>query len=347
MSRTEPDEGDRDAAPDGGSVFETMSETQLSREERLRGVVEAWILVPVRIIWTDWRARLGALIILMYALAGTVGVVLLSPPTSSSGPQLVGAFQTLDYPLGTDGLGQGLLRLMVHSVPPMFKMIFAGAVFATTVAGVVGLVSGYKGGRVDRIMMTLTDIMMTVPGLVLIIVIATIFNPQSPFLIGIVLVVNAWAGFARALRSQVLTVREESYVEASRALGLNTREVVGFDLVPNLAPLIAIYFVNTARGVIFKSVGLYYLGVLPYSTLNWGVVLQQGYSQGYALYTWSTAHWLIVPMVTIVMLTLGLILFAQGADRLFNPRIRARHADSATDPDVDEDIEGETVATLE
>jgi len=195
--------------------------------------------------------------------------------------------------------------------------------------------------------MTITDIMMTVPGLVLIIVIAAIFRPDDPFLIGLILAVHRWSGFARALRSQVLTVREESYVEASRAIGLNARQVISFDLVPNLAPLIAIYFVNTARGIIFSSVGLYYLGVLPYTTLNWGVVLQQGYSQGYALYTWDTAHWLFVPMVTIILVTLGLILFAQGADRLFNPRIRARHAKAGADEELDEDITGESVATLE
>jgi len=324
-----------------------MSEGSRSRGERVNVLLDSYILVPLRVVWSDWRARIGASILLLYILAGTVGVVLTDPPTAASGPQLIGAFQDPNYILGTDGLGQDMLRLMMHATPPMFKMIFAGAVFATSVAAVVGLVSGYKGGTVDRVLMTITDIMMTVPGLVLIIVIAAIFRPDDPFLIGLILAVHRWSGFARALRSQVLTVREESYVEASRAIGLNARQVISFDLVPNLAPLIAIYFVNTARGIIFSSVGLYYLGVLPYTTLNWGVVLQQGYSQGYALYTWDTAHWLFVPMVTIILVTLGLILFAQGADRLFNPRIRARHAKAGADEELDEDIAEESVATLE
>ena len=86
-------------------------------------------------------------------------------------------------------------------------------------------------------------------------------------------------------------------------------------------PYVLINFVRSARGVIFGSVGLYFLGVLPVNTLNWGVVLQRAYTNG-ALSSSGALHWIVVPMATIVLLSAGFILFAQGADNLFNARLR-------------------------
>jgi peptide/nickel transport system permease protein len=92
-----------------------------------------------------------------------------------------------------------------------------------------------------------------------------------------------------------------------------------------------INMVNAARGVIFASVGLYFLGILPFSGLNWGVMMNLAYTAAGSLYTWSSAHWLLLPMITIVWLSFGLIMFGQAADKVFNPRLRARHADTVDD----------------
>ncbi len=155
----------------------------------------------------------------------------------------------------------------------MLIMITAGAVFSVAIATLVGTVSGYKGGRVDRALTVVTDIAMTIPGLPLIILLAALIEPTHPVTVGIVLTINAWAGLARAIRSQVLTLRDHSYVEASRIMGVPTRRIVVDDILPNIMPYVLVNFVQSARGVIFGSVALYYLGVLPFSNENWGVML--------------------------------------------------------------------------
>jgi peptide/nickel transport system permease protein len=194
--------------------------------------------------------------------------------------------------------------------------------------------------------MTVTDIALTIPGLVLVIVLAVILDPKGPFLIGIVLSINAWAGLARAIRSEVLSLRHESYVEASRVLGLSTSKILRQDVIPNLMPYITMNFVQAARTVIFGSVGLFFLGILTSSAPNWGKMMNLAYSTAGALYTLDTAHWLIMPMLTIILFSLGLTLFAQGADRLFNPRIQARHSDSTPDESSEDDAgEATTVGT--
>lgn len=308
-----------------GSGVESGQPT--SRSELLRERLDIFVLTPLRVIWTDWRTRIGGLIVLAYLFVGTVGVRLVEP-AETGGPRLIGPFENMQYPLGTNHLGEGLLANIVHATPPMLKMILAGAVFATVIATAVGTVSGYKGGYTDAILTTLSDIAMTIPGLPLIILILVLFEPTNPYFIGVVLAINAWAGLARTIRSQVLELRDQSYIEASRIMDSPLHRIVVDDILPNIMPYVLISFVNTARGVIFGSVALYYLGVLPVGTQNWGIMLNRAYSTGGALYSWDSVYWIVIPMATIVLLSFGLVLFSQGTERLFNPRIRARHAES-------------------
>lgn len=308
------------------------SDTSLSTSERYRRLFSEFILVPSRIIWNDWRARVGTIIFLVYIAMGTIGVAIVEYPRSADDPSLrfLPPFQRIDHPLGTDVVGRDILGMIVHATPPMLQMMLAGAIFSIIMATVVGVTSGYKSGTADSILMLFTDIMLTLPGLPLIIVLAAILEPRSTIVVGIVLTINAWAGLARSIRSQVLTLKNESYVEASRVMGISTPIILTKDIIPGIMPYILINFVQTARQVIFASVALYFLGILPFTNFNWGVMLNMAYTGG-GLYSWNLAHWLIAPMIVIVVLSFGLVLFAQGTDRLFNPRVRARHAKTIED----------------
>lgn len=315
------------------SLFGTTSDVTLSRRERYKRVFDEYVRAPMRIIWHDARTRLGAAIIAFYLLMATVGVWLVPAPEPGQGTGLMGAFQTMAHPLGTDIIGRDILSLIVYSTTPILKMILAGGVFATTMGTLVGLLAGYSGGLVDRTLMGLTDIAIAIPGIPLVMVLAVIFAPEDPFLVGLLLTVNAWGGIARQIRSQVLTIADQSYVEASGIMSLGLGTILLKDILPNIAPFVLVRAVQAARYVIFAAVGLYYLGVLPFATVNWGVMIQRAFENG-ALLSLDLAHWLLAPMLAIVVLTYGLILFAQGMDQIFNPRVRARHAETLeTDSD--------------
>lgn len=315
-------------------ITDVDSDTQLDATERVAALVDLWLLTPIRIMWSDWRARIGFAILGVYVLMGTVGVMSVEPVTMNEGPRMAAPFQTPEFPFGTDPAGRDIFAQVIHATPPIMKMIFAGAVFATSIGTLVGTVAGYIGGRGDQILTGLTDIAMTIPGLPLVIVLAATLQPENPYVVGVILTINAWAGLARSIRSQVLTLRDESYVEASRVMGISTGQIVGRDIIPNIMPYVLVNFVQSAREVIFASVGLYFLGLLPFTTSNWGVILNLAYNNG-ALYTAGSAHWLIIPMIAITGLSFAFILIAQGMDRLFNPRLRARHSKH-----VDDEAEG-------
>lgn len=346
---------DRGSDPNSGhspgveSPFRTVSETEYSRRDRYAEAFRTELITPLEVLLSDYRGVFGLATVLAYVLAATVGVWFITPP-KGGGPILLTPFQgglsaitesggwidftmaapwiELRYPLGTNRYGTDLVSLLVHATPDMLKMILGGAVFSISMAVIVGTLSGYEGGPIDSVLMMLSDAVLAIPGLPLIIVLGAIIRPDNPFVVGLIIGLPRWAGLARALRSEVLSLREESFVEASKINGLSTPTILRRELIPNLMPYITINFVNAARGVIFASVALYFLDILPTTGLNWGVMMNRAYTSTGALYSLETAHWLIFPMVAIVWLSFGLIMLGQAADRIFNPRLKARHTDT-------------------
>ena len=310
---------------------------ETTRKERLHRKLDLYALAPFRVAWSDWRARIGIAIIVFFVLLGTVGVYLVSAPMNNEAAPYITWFQTWEVPLGTDNHGRPIDKMLVHSTPAILKMALAGVLFAVGLAIVIGVVAGYKGGTVDYVLMTITDIVMIIPGLPLTIVLIAIWQPRDPFFVGVVLAIDSWPSLARMLRSQVLTIREEEYVEAARAMGVPTRSIVQKDITPQLMPYIMINASNAAQAVIFAAVGLYFLGFLPAGgTYNWGVMMNEAYQQGGAMANPGRAgHWLFAPMIMLTVFTMGLILFSQGMDRVFNTKIRARHSKTVADEEND------------
>ncbi|MCU4742564.1 ABC transporter permease [Halobacteria archaeon AArc-m2/3/4] len=342
------DRSDATVRSDGGTVdtdspFETTSTVTETRGDRIDRFLEEYIRTPWSILRNDWRAMVGFAIVSFYIIVGTVGVYLVDSTYPAHGPQMVGAFENWDFPLGTTSAGRDVLAMTVHSTPSILIMMASGAVFTIVVGTFFGVVAGYKGGIVDTALSTITDVFINIPGLPLVIVLATLLEDwiNNPVTLGVLLAVAAWAGLARAIRSQVLTIRNESFVESARAMDLSTRWILTKEILPHLMPYIVVNMVNAARTIIFAAVALYFLGVLPFSDANWGVMLNNAYHAG-ALYRPSAYHWLLTPMIAISGIAIGLILLAQSLDRVFNPRIRARHQDVGGDETLEPDAEDDT-----
>lgn len=327
-----------DSEPETESELEALFEPQgtvesLTRWERVKQQYDLYIRAPLKVAINDWRTVVGLGLLVMFGLAGTIGVWFTEAPSSGQAPFLLGPFQNWAYPLGTDVLGRPIHTQLIHATPAMFQMILGGAGLAIGLATVVGLLSGFlRDTLVDRVLMTIADVVITIPGLPLVMVLVAVFQPRNPYVVGILLGLDAWPALARQIRSQVLSIREEHYVEASRIMGLNIWTILRRDLLGQLTPYIAINAALAARGIIFGSVGLYFIGVLPFSALNWGVMMNMAYASG-ALNETAKLHWLIWPMVTIFLLSVSFVLLSQGLDSVFNVRLRARHAETAGEDD--------------
>lgn len=336
-----PTDSTDQAATDGGAVnspFEVMSDVEETRSERYAKLFDTYVRTPAEIIWSDWRARIGFLIISVYVVAGFVGPMVVNETYVVDGGAYVQPFQTWEFPLGTDSQGRDIFARMIHSTPTMLIMMASGGVATITVGTLVGAVAGYRGGWIDTVLSSITDIFINIPGYPLVMVLALLLPISgNPVIIGLLLSVTAWGGLSRKMRSQVLTLREESFVEASRATGQPSHKIVLKDILPHLMPYAMINLASTSRKVIFEAAGLYFLGILPYGDPNWGVMLNRAYESG-AFYRPQAFHWFAFPALAIIFIGTGLILLSQSLDRVFNPRVRARHEKRTGDADT---IEGE------
>lgn len=298
----------------------------LTMKEMIKSFLEDWVVIPAKILVRNKKALAGFIITLGYIIMAVIGPHLVPYPKNYTcpiylPPTLFKWPPSLEHPLGCDYFGADIWSEIVWGAPSILQIAFTAG-FITTIVGItVGMVAGFLGGKVDAGLMTVTDIVMVIPGLPLLIVLSTVIRSTNPFVIGAILSVTAWAGLARSIRSQVLSLRNREFIEAARALGLPTRHIVFREIMPNIMSYIAINFIFATTGAIYSSVGLYFLGMLPFSTVNWGIMLNWAYTQG-ALSSLSTIHYLLAPIIAIVGFQTGLILFSYAIDEMFNPRLR-------------------------
>jgi peptide/nickel transport system permease protein len=275
-----------------------------------------------RICKSDKPAFAGGVVIVIYLLVAIIGPFVTHVGYEKN-PNLAYLGPSLKYPLGTDFLGDSVLSEVIVGTRPIMEVGLAAAVMVVFVGVTVGLIAGYLGGAMDQLVMRITDVFLTIPGLPLVIVIASIVRTTNPLALAGILAIAGWAGLARAVRSQALSLRTSDFVDAAKVQGLPLRNVVSRQLLPNVGPYVAIHFLLAVTDAIYAEVGLYLLGVAPISGTNWGIMINLALSQG-ALYTSQSALYLFSPMLAIVFLQVALVYFSRAMDRLFNPRLRVQ-----------------------
>lgn len=279
----------------------------------------------LRMAWRVVKARpsrvLGLAIIVFFALMGLFGP-LLYPHNLPIDPNAIYAPPSLKYPLGTDFEGTSNLALVITGARYVLFAALMAALFTVVLGTGIGLVSGYFLGVADSILMRITDFILTIPGFPLLVVLSTVWNFGQPVAMGFVLGITGWGGLARAVRSQTLSLRERGFIEAARGMGLPWWHIVFREILPNMGPYIAMNLLVSITGAIYAEVGLFYLGVVPFHVNNWGVMLNLAVFTGGAMQSPEALPYLLSPLVAILILTLGVVLFLDALDEIFNPRLR-------------------------
>lgn len=266
-------------------------------------------------------AIVGLGILIFFVLLATVGPLVV-PLSKEQNPAMMYKPPSKEHWLGTDYAGRDVLMQIIHGAGPVMTVGFLTSLISVSIALVVGMVSGFMGGIVDTVLMRITDVFLTIPGLPLIIVLSMYVKATNPLVIALLLSVSAWGGLARAIRAQLLSLRRREFVEAASTLGLSNAYIMMQEIFPHIAPYVLMNLLLSFTGAIYAQVGLFFLGVLPFSSVNWGVMLNFAINQGGALYSRDSAFYLISPMAAIVLLQVGSILFIQVLDELYNPRLR-------------------------
>jgi peptide/nickel transport system permease protein len=225
------------------------------------------------------------------------------------------------YPFGTDDQGRDLLAVAVIGLPLTLQVGLIAGLVAIVLGTVLGLVAGYVGGVVDLIIRGLCDILLTVPGLVVLITVAaSIQGAISVRTMALVVASLAWMWPARTIRSQVLTLRERAYVQMAKLSGMKTPEIIFREIMPNLLPFLAASFVGSVAAAILASIGLEALGLGPQNEPTLGMTIYWAISFNAVIR--GMWWWLAMPIAAIVILFISLFLISAGLDEIANPRLR-------------------------
>jgi peptide/nickel transport system permease protein len=276
-------------------------------------------------VWHALKRRpsrlIGLCIVLLFVFMAVAGSVFY-PARLPYDVDNVYAPISWQHPLSTDFEGVDVLALVITGTRGVLLVAAAAGLLTMVVGTAAGLYAGYRRGGADSVLMRVADFVLTIPGFPLLIVLTTTINLGAWWKMALVLGLVGWGGLARAVRSQTMSLRERGFIEAARGLGLSTRHIVVKELLPNVAPYIATNLLLAVTGYIYAQVGLYFLGVLPLDTSNWGVMLNAAVFQSGALISPDALPYLLAPLGAILLLTLGVVLIVDALEEIFNPRLR-------------------------
>jgi peptide/nickel transport system permease protein len=265
---------------------------------------------------------IGASIFLALVIIGLVGSQLMGP-----GPLRTGALRpklgpgTAGALLGSTALGQSVLAQLLVAIPRSCLVGLLAAAMGTSLGALIGLAGGYFGGKVDAVLRVLVDVFLSVPSLLFLILIASLIRGVSVPLLALIIGLFAWAWPARAVRSQVLSLKERPFVQVALLSGLSGIEIVWQELLPHLLPWLGANFVNAFIAGVLAESGLSILGLGPQQDMTLGMMIF--WSLSYSAILQNLWWWWLPPVLLLVTLFLLLYLVHLGLDEVSNPRLRA------------------------
>ncbi len=258
-------------------------------------------------------------------------VAVFAPWIAPYHPQYVGGQQywpydssrMLDPPswqhlFGTDDMGHDIFSMVVYGTREALYIGFIVVMVAMLIGVLLGAYSGYIGGWFDEIMMRICDMFFAFPGLILAMAITAALGPGLQNVMYALMVVW-WPGYTRIVRGQVLSVKENQYIEAARAIGISRFKIIWKHVIPNSLPPILVQATMDLGNVILTAAGLAFLGLGAAAyTADWGVMVSQGRSWLVSGYWW----WSTFPGLAIFITVLAFNLFGDGIRDILDPRLR-------------------------
>ncbi|HEX9118355.1 MAG TPA: ABC transporter permease [Anaerolineae bacterium] len=269
------------------------------------------------------RNKMGlfGLILVLLIVAVSIFGPLLWPAETSANVSEINQGISARHWLGTDFQGQDNLIKIVNGGKDIVIIAFLTGMLSMAIAVIVGSFSAFAGGTVDSLLMEMVNIWLTIPKFPLLAVLATVLRLNNIVTLSVLMAVLDWPGLARQVRSQVLSLKQRDYIEAASMLDLGTPHIIFRELLPNMMSFIAISTIFEMTHAIYQQTGLVFLGIVPYSGANWGVMIQAAQARG-VLFNPKAAWSILAPIGAIILFQLALVSFARSLDEVFNPRLR-------------------------
>ena len=243
----------------------------------------------------------GLIVVFVVLAFGPVGTLFVDTDLSRVGAAEPNLSPSWEHLLGTDAAGRDLLAVMVAGTPLTLRVGFLAGAVGLGIGIILGFLAGYFGGLVDTLIRGAADVLLTVPGLLFLVVLATSLRTAVTVdMMALVVASLAWMLPTRTIRAQVLSMRERAYVQVARLSGMRDLEIIARELLPNLLPYLAASFVSAVGAAVLASIGLEALGLGPQNEPTLGMTIY------WALYYTSLLRgmwwWWAPPIAMIVLI---------------------------------------------
>lgn len=283
------------------------------------------LLSIYRLMRASGKFQAGFAIVAFFVAVASLQGVLLPIIGGGNDPLTIGRYEpwlvpSLEHWLGTERYGRDVLAMTVKALGVSLLIGAYAGLLSTLIGVVVAFVAGYKGGAIDGVLATTTDMFLVVPSFPLLLTLSAYVRNVSLFQVGLMLAIFSWPFAARTIRAQVLSLRSRPYVELARVTNLNDFEIIFQELVPNLLPYIGVGFANAALGAIFALVGLEVIGLGPANVIDLGLMINWAIGWGaLSLGAWPI---FVAPVVVLASLFTAVNLINIGLEEIYNPRLR-------------------------
>ncbi|MEM8949533.1 MAG: ABC transporter permease [Pseudomonadota bacterium] len=226
----------------------------------------------------------------------------------------------IDHPLGTDGGGRDLLALLIVGAP---NTLFVGVLASLIGMGtgiVLGFTAGFVGGRTDDVIRVLSDVMITIPPLLILVVFQAAYGDVSLTMMALLIACFVWQSPTRLIRAQVLSMREAGYVQMAKLSGAPTPHIMFLEMLPNLVPYLFGSFIANVTTSIVTAVGMEVLGLGPQRIPTLGRTIYEAINAGALIQ--NLWWWWGLPTLLLALMFIGLLLINLGLDEVSNPRLR-------------------------
>lgn len=288
-----------------------MKETKLHKVKSFfRGV---W-----KTLFSNWKTTVGILILFFYVLLAIFGPMLrpYNEATDALNKFLSPSWQ---HPLGTDDLGRDLLARLIAGTRDVLTIALFTSFFAVCIGVILGLVSGLAGGIVDKAIQLVTNLFLSIPSFPVMLMMSAFLQIEDSISFSLVLALFNWAGLCRAIRAQIISIKERDYILICKVMNLSQGHIIFKELLPNIASYILVNFVLIMRNATVGSVGIMMLGLASFNPSNWGAILNS--ARALILNPKSTLLWL-APILAIMLFQTGALMLSNGLDETLNPRLK-------------------------
>lgn len=264
----------------------------------------------------------GALILTAFILIAIIGPFIypFDPLAYGQGKDVMQA-PSFEHILGTDDMGRDVLGGLIYGSSVSLTVGILATFISMFLGTVIGIVSGYYGNKTDVVLMRLTDVFLVIPWLPLMLVLAAVLG-SSIWNIIFVIGITSWAGTARVVRSQTLTVKERQFVERARSIGASGAHIMRKHILPNVIPLVFANTILVSAVAILSETTLSFLGMGDATRPSWGMMLHYAFESGAAS---NGAYWFLLPPgLCVVLVVLAFTFLGYALDELLNPKLKRR-----------------------